>query len=236
MKKYLLLLTFFGFAFSSYACSCLPSKTFCETISSNDNSIREHVTVFHGRIISKNQDEMIVEVIRMLHGDPALSSIKIINGFGADCRLGNHSFNINEQFIFGTDSYNDVNSLTACGVPILAVSGNTVTGKVAPGINSTTINQLLNVAGCPDFKLDIDFEVFPNPSLSNAFFRLELKNEADVEITMFNAAGQRVYQKKWIATSNLMESLPSDDYPAGIYVVQLKAFETKFYRKLIISE
>ena len=234
-KKYLLLILLNVFYLIAYPCSCIGPNTFCETISKNGIDIHESAFIFLGQIDSKNQEGISVKIIRTLHGDASLSSIFITSGNGGDCYKITHDFQINAQFIFAIGSDGPVFRLFDCGVDFLPVAGNRVFGRIAPGIVSTTINQLLNLPRCPKFKLKFDFEIFPNPSSSRTFFNLELKEEVDVEITLYNAAGQRVYQEAWPTVTSLNEEFPSKDFPSGVYIVQLKAFDNTFYRKMIKS-
>jgi hypothetical protein len=111
---------------------------------------------------------------------------------------------------------------------------------VAPDFSE--IDKLFN-----DYNLDFEtgnvlskdepsLEIVPNPASSDVNIRLtDIAENAEVSLEIINALGQKVMVRKYGAVGFLNEKLDLNGLGNGIYVVIVKAGETRFEQKLVVA-
>lgn len=225
---------FFVFLISSAttgtACSCAFIATFCETITSG-GAIDSNYLIVHARVDKKSPDEMQVGVIDVLFGEASEQTLRIPQGYGADCRESIDRFALHSEYIFALygnsgDGYN----LFICGVTWLAISGNEIVGDIAPGIHRIAIKDfplLQNCGGIGSVLSTLDV----TPTLSSGTIHVSsTKDIEDLRITMFDLAGRLVYSTTPdILTAEQPWVIDSRQFPAGYYVI---ATETAGIRRV----
>jgi hypothetical protein len=81
---------------------------------------------------------------------------------------------------------------------------------------------------------DVRVTVFPNPTAENFSVKVELDQNAEVEISVFNAIGKVIYFSKEAGNQGTyVKAILFDEQPAGIYFVNVKAGEIKSIERLI---
>lgn len=77
-------------------------------------------------------------------------------------------------------------------------------------------------------------EIYPNPTVSSLSIRLKVLKTIPVVITVRDAAGRTKLVREWPRVSDtLEETLPMDDYPSGIYLLELVSGTTRSTFKVV---
>jgi hypothetical protein len=80
------------------------------------------------------------------------------------------------------------------------------------------------------------YQNYPNPFNPTTTIAFDLKENANVELKLFNANGQEVITllKQFMPAGNHEISISAENLPSGIYVYQLKANDFKATRKMLV--
>ena len=80
------------------------------------------------------------------------------------------------------------------------------------------------------------FEIFPNPNGGSFSFRLLDKNEGDVEVELYNGAGQQVYKGKFESCMPYFTyPIENRGLPRGIYVVRMGYDNQVEFKKILVE-
>lgn len=78
--------------------------------------------------------------------------------------------------------------------------------------------------------------IFPNPAVANVKIQFDLLTDANVNMQLFNTAGQVVYQEtRKYGPGKVLMTVPVNRFAAGIYTVMIKAGGHVFMDKLIVQ-
>ena len=103
--------------------------------------------------------------------------------------------------------------------------------------NGCTLNENVTVSstvGIGEIENHLNYNIYPNPSSGDVFVELQLENDADVEIRVFNAIGQLISTDLLSHISSHRYVLTSSQYAGGIYYVHLLTAEQMFVNKISI--
>ena len=221
----------------AFSCSCIYIPTFCETISYGGGPIDSNYVIIHARVDSKNNDEMHVRVLTILHGTPDGNVLTIPQGYGADCRASIDGFEKNKEYIFALRGNSSSYFLSICGVTSLRVSGKDIIGDIAPGVHRIPIAEFPTIDNCGNIGSLLAF-IDVTPTLTaNRFEVSTTQNINDIRITVYDMLGRRMIQPY---TGYLYVSEPftiqANHFLPGSYVVVTEvAGIRRVFRVVIIS-
>jgi hypothetical protein len=175
-----------------------------------------------------------------------ISEVKYENldEYQKDIGLDKNSFAIDPQFM---DMYNDNFSVTDKSYAIDAGKvvgltqdfyGKTVPYGGAPDIGlaeATTSGQFTALGFLESNSPDSKVTVYPNPS--SGIFNLILDNvdETSSEIRILTLSGGTVFDETYDSNGNLLLEIDISSYPAGVYILLVKADGELYTQKLIIE-
>jgi len=80
----------------------------------------------------------------------------------------------------------------------------------------------------------ITAKLYPNPSHSDAFMELSALSEQELDLEIIDALGQSVFADHFMVGSNPVKvSIPSADWPAGVYIIRLSSHQGTTYIRFI---
>lgn len=240
MKRFFTLLVFAAAFFSSktYACSCLPIPSFCETIvDANTGKVYDNLSILRVQVTSIEPNGIKALVLKNFHG-PEIGgeTIQLVNGNGANCGLIFSDFFVDEEYVLAARKGGSTWHVSACGVNFLKIpDGVTVIGPIAPGVTSVEIADFAYLDNCgslypssdddPDNPAD-RYGVQLRPSLGHDAFTLtSFENQvSSINIEVFDALGRVVYQDNSIAYFGAGGKVRVDTqtWSSGIYYVRTK--------------
>jgi len=91
-----------------------------------------------------------------------------------------------------------------------------------------------NAIGIGEIENSLYYNIYPNPSSGDVFVELQLENDADVEIRVFNAIGELISFDKLIHISDYRYLINCSEYAGGIYYVHLLTEQEMFVNKISI--
>jgi len=211
----------------SFACSCIDTGSFCESVSFLKKIEDLEFNVVHAIVAEKDETGVKITVLQTYFGNAtAGSKFTIRNGGGWDCTISTDAFDIGKTYIFALEfPASQAQQLSNCGTFYLRVENEKVMGNIAPGVNEVSLDEFVNLPNCgdlqgfgtPTFKL--------NSTLTNnqelwAFpdFWIE---PADVEIRLFDINGrlmQSSKHKNFVAFEPI--EINTNGWPAGVYCCQ----------------
>ena len=104
----------------------------------------------------------------------------------------------------------------------------------ANGCSITETITVSNAIGIGEIENSLYYNIYPNPSSGDVFVELQLENDADVEIRVFNAIGELISFDKLIHISDHRYLINCSEYAGGIYYVHLLTEEEMFVNKISI--
>lgn len=81
----------------------------------------------------------------------------------------------------------------------------------------------------------VAFEVYPNPAKDNFEISLSFLEKQAVNISLFNALGQKVYQKQHGLVLNIKESVNIKELSKGVYVLRLETVKGSTSKKVFVQ-
>lgn len=84
-----------------------------------------------------------------------------------------------------------------------------------------------------DFGVDLSVLVYPNPASDYITINMNLKEKADINITITNLLGIEVYKQTKYNIQSVSENISIQELPKGTYFVAIKYNEKQLYQKLI---
>jgi hypothetical protein len=82
-----------------------------------------------------------------------------------------------------------------------------------------------------------EMRLFPNPAQTTLNVGLVLVEKADLQLTLFNALGQQVFQQQLVATAAGLrtEDIDVSQLPAGVYQLQVRLGDRMATRKVVVE-
>ena len=226
MKQIILFLLIFIFLQnSSYACSCIEPSSFCESITDSEGNVYPEV-ILRGKIISGNSEGKLIDINQLIYGEIGQTEFILRPDF---CTLNFNELEDDAEYIFALSQNNDKYYLIGCAIGFLKIENEIVKGKIAPGINQITYDQLSSLESCGNAFDQIGFKgnlvLFPNPTAD--IFRVKntstKKTIENLQLRIFNPNGKEIYKLK--KTDGI---LPEEDWKiniqnlsSGVYLVQV---------------
>jgi hypothetical protein len=102
------------------------------------------------------------------------------------------------------------------------------------GCSVTETITVSNAIGIGEIENSLYYNIYPNPSSGDVFIELQLENDADIEIRVFNAVGELISLDKLIHISDHRHIINCSEYAGGIYYVHLLTEEEMFVNKISI--
>jgi Pregnancy-associated plasma protein-A/Secretion system C-terminal sorting domain len=96
---------------------------------------------------------------------------------------------------------------------------------------------LENSIGCCDTcTVNTKLNVYPNPASGIANLKIEFTSPTKVEVVIYDRIGQKVFENSYIATKRFNEPISVSGWADGLYIVILKADNTKHTWKLLVMK
>ena len=238
MKKYLLFTIAFIIPSSIlWACSCFTISTFCETITFGNNGvINEENTIIKAEIINKETDGIGIKIESVLFGETNSQELFINRGNGVSCTVDTEIFSAGEVYLFNlyAPSSNQEIYLGDCGINFLKIENNTITGAIAPNVESIDLDELNTIECFEEFMLSFSnlsslknfFSVFPNPT--DGIFSILNDNEIPVnniiEIEMVDLQGRVIYREQKVDGW-----LPNEEWNINVREIATGIYFLKFF-------
>ena len=86
-----------------------------------------------------------------------------------------------------------------------------------------------------NISLDENISLYPNPSTGELFITIDHPSVSSAEVSIFNALGEAVLEKKVNIPGSRTAKLDMNDKPEGMYLVRMKTNEGTVTRKVVIN-
>lgn len=128
--------------------------------------------------------------------------------------------------------------LTGQGMYKLAFQGSTIFAEGKTFGFEDQVQFSIGLTGVDELSAAENFSVTPNPVKDHAVVSFELKNNLPVQLRVYNALGELVYEspEKSYTSGNHQMNFSRNQLGEGILYFQLKAGEELFTKKVIVSE
>ncbi len=100
-------------------------------------------------------------------------------------------------------------------------------------IDDINVDRLYSSAAITDH-IDLDWNVYPNPTQQNFFIRINSPQSQTGIIQVFDMKGQLVYKEKRFITQGENKMLISNKFASGLYHLNLLLNEQNYQKKLVI--
>lgn len=112
--------------------------------------------------------------------------------------------------------------------------------------SNSSLREILNasehdltiVTGMESLSNNVVWSVYPNPfyNITNVYYALE--NDSDVNISVYDNTGKLVYNKNngKMPAGNHFTDIDGSDWSAGMYLIQIRAGESLFSKKIILNK
>jgi hypothetical protein len=242
MRRLQLLLIVFSFFLLNLqmvrACSCAYIPTFCETITFGNDSVNANYIIAHVSVEEKFATGMKVKIRQVFFGQPESSIISIESGNGADCRRNTEQFTVGNQYLFAISGNSQYGySISECGITVLDVTGGTIYGPIAPGIDQLPLTQLPQLDACGNL-ISVPLEgITVRPTLTSENIQIFFFSDAigKFEYAMFDMSGREVIP---YTTTELLHTspitIPTSHYAAGCYAIVTRVNGIKKVFKVVI--
>ncbi len=122
---------------------------------------------------------------------------------------------------------------TDTGYYDIVVEAMDMSGATAADTFGLSVNKLLTgVTGI--YNSDMEFNLYPNPSHGQVNIKLSTLFAGEAELVVMNMAGQQVYHKTYLPTSNITLDLGNN--ASGTYMVILKAENKVMIKKVVLDK
>lgn len=106
-------------------------------------------------------------------------------------------------------------------------------GTYRKGLNASA--AALCTTGIIDNALSDNISLYPNPSTGDLFMNVNLPNISSADVTIFNAIGDIVLQKRIGVSTNNEVKFDMNSRPDGVYIFQMKTFQGTITKKVVIN-
>jgi hypothetical protein len=79
------------------------------------------------------------------------------------------------------------------------------------------------------------FEVYPNPASESFNLNVELDNREDIQITIVNTVGQKVWTATYNDVERVSEKIQTSKFAKGSYMIRIQGVNINNYKKLIVK-
>jgi hypothetical protein len=184
-----------------------------------------------------------------LDENPGETSWTLLNSVGIALYSGGpytqaNQFIVQSFVLSGIDCYTFViydsggDGLTGQGLYKLAYQGSTIFAEGKSFGFEDQVQFSIGLTGVDEISASEVFSVTPNPVKDNAVVAFELKQNSPVQLRVYNAIGELVYEttEKTYTSGNHQINFKNKNLNAGILFFQLKAGEDVFTKKVVVSE
>jgi len=113
---------------------------------------------------------------------------------------------------------------------VIGVIINQTTGEI---VNANEIEAVLGLTEAND---NFEFSLYPNPADDIASIKLNIKEEGDVTIDIYNVAGTLVNSNNYGSMNGTQNfQLNSSNYEAGVYFVNVTVNGSVISKKMIVT-
>lgn len=99
-------------------------------------------------------------------------------------------------------------------------------GTGGSGGGGTGINDMNNINSV---------KMYPNPASDQVNIALDMENQAEVTVRIYNTLGEVVYNNVTAATGNTVETINTNEYTSGVYFVEISTGDQTVTQKLVIK-
>ncbi|MEN8928210.1 MAG: T9SS type A sorting domain-containing protein, partial [Flavobacteriales bacterium] len=95
-----------------------------------------------------------------------------------------------------------------------------------------------NIVGLDELDALTGVSIFPNPMTNQATIELDLKKDAEVNVSVINAVGALVHQvasKQSVSQGNTQFKFSKNNLSSGVYFVNIEVNGTRQIKKLVIN-
>jgi hypothetical protein len=220
-----------------WCCSCIPPKSFCETIATRSKS--STTLVIKALVERKTDNEAQLQILTVLVGNESRSTIKCFRHdplFCGTVDFGNEGdiaiFILNRidsvsSFSPPTAKKNDY-QLPLCQFIKLKIEGTKIRGFITQNKEQTIDESelLCNLFNTKSSTLN-SVKTFPNPTNNYLYFK-GLENEIDISIT--DLLGRNAYTTKVNPNKN---AISLADLASGIYIVRMQYLSSVLLVKIV---
>lgn len=118
--------------------------------------------------------------------------------------------------------------------------------NLSQGTYQVTIEDINGCSTVESFEVDgstatqaptqlLDWTVYPNPTSDMIQVNIDLVESSTGGITIFNVMGQQMQQFNFNNQMNIQEKVNVQDYPSGIYFIQLTIGKAQITQRLVVS-
>ena len=123
---------------------------------------------------------------------------------------------------FSVDTGQTWTSFVAVNFPISVFIHPNVTGVTVPSVSTTYVKNF-----------DGSFEIMPNPTSSQANIKIELSENQDINVVLFDVTGKALQTFNEKSVINAQYSLDLSSYPNGVYFVRLIANKQMITQRIV---
>jgi hypothetical protein len=101
--------------------------------------------------------------------------------------------------------------------------------------NSLTTSTVCNAVSVKENAFSLNFRVYPNPTDGDFFVDVNLVNNEDFVISIFNTLGQTVKEVKRIQSNGGEIKIDLPDKNKGVYFVSIKTKSASIVKRIVIQ-
>lgn len=156
----------------------------------------------------------------------------------------NGRFCVTPEYPQGTYAY--FVTIDASGTPVYpfvlgpTYYGTVQSGNTGPGgghvtiTEATTVYTGTNTTTGINEKREINYEIMPNPTTEFVYIYMDVNNETNVNLQLFNAEGKLVYHQQYLQPS-IAYTIDMRDFSAGVYTLRFESATQQKIHKIIKS-
>lgn len=251
MKKWLpavVCILLMGHARVADACSCIPSYTFCASISPNNIIVTAKVIDIYevgvqGQITPPLMDIVIQDRLFL---DFPTDTITMIGQDGFNCNAGFYNIEVGDLLII---AFNDQTSwwynvpaphpystynLWGCGVFYLEINDDNVNGAITEGVDQQPfsefvehLDQCLNVTSLNNPE-ELSYTFVPNPT--SDLVTVQFEQPIEVQIALYSLSGALLQRKEEFGNSIVLDF---GNYAPGMYLMVVEGNGQRRTEKLV---
>lgn len=230
MKKLVLLtLMAINFQISSFACSCIPPTSFCESITDEHGNVHDGINIIRGKVIDDAPSGKTIRVDQLIRGDLNKTELTLRNGF---CTLFFSDLKEDLEYLIAIGNENTSGDffLVACAISFLEIENEVIKGKIAPGLSRLDYQDLSDLEGCGNafdqIAFDKNLEVFPNPTLDDVKIRNTSTRSSfeDIKLRVLDASGKELiyFRKADALMPKETWKIDIQQFASGLYIFELQ--------------
>lgn len=230
------------------ACSCIPSYTFCSSISQSNIIVTAKVIDIYevgvqGQITPPLMDIVIQDRLFL---DFPTDTITMIGQDGFNCNAGFYGIEVGDLLIIAFNDqvswwYNvpaphpfSTYNLWGCGVFYLEINDDKVNGAISEGVNQQPFNefvehldQCLNITSVNE-QTDLKYSFVPNPT--SDLVTVQLEQPIDIQVAIYSLGGTLLQRKEELGNSIVLDL---GNYAPGMYLMVVTCNGRRRTEKLV---